>query len=101
VLYLLCGKSWTNRYTKKGSLPALRSFDSDSHVVDESDLDQEKHLPPKISTGEGRMISTKPVPRNPSVSIGDNLDPDSNLTEDSELKTEKHSAPTFQSMKEE
>jgi hypothetical protein len=101
VLDLLCGKSWTNRHTRKASLPALRSFDSDSNGAEESDLAQEKHLSPKISTGEGRMISTKPVSRHPSVSIGDNLDFDSNLTENSEVQTEKHPAPTFRSMKEE
>jgi hypothetical protein len=41
------------------------------------------------------MISTKPVSRNASASIRDNLDPDSNVTEESDLHSEKQSAPKF------
>jgi hypothetical protein len=38
------------------------------------------------------MILTKPILKNASFSIRDNLDLDSNVTEESELQKEKHSS---------
>jgi hypothetical protein len=39
------------------------------------------------------MISIKPLPRNASPSIRDNLDSDSNATEGSDLQLQKHPSP--------
>jgi hypothetical protein len=69
------------------------NLDPDSNITEESDLQSEKHHPPKISTDEGIMISIKTVPENAALSIRDNLDPDSNVTEESDLQLEKHDSP--------
>jgi hypothetical protein len=61
------------------------NFDPDSNVIEENDLQSQKHLTPKNSTDEGIMISTKPVLVSASVLIRDNRDPDSNVTEESDL----------------
>jgi hypothetical protein len=54
------------------------NLDPDSNVIDQSELQQEKHFSSKMSTDAGIMISIKPAPKNASISISDNLDPDSN-----------------------
>jgi hypothetical protein len=76
------------------------NLDPDSNVIEESDLQYEKHPQPKISIDAGRTISTKPVQKNPLFSIRDNLDLDSNVIEESDLHSEKH-RPRLQSMQEE
>jgi hypothetical protein len=50
---------------------------------------------PKISTDEGRMISTKPVPLNAPFSIRDNIDSDSKIIEESDLQPEKQLSHTL------
>jgi hypothetical protein len=44
----------------------------------------------KTSTDEGKMISIKPVLKNPSFAFRENLDPVSNGTEESDPQSEKH-----------
>jgi putative lipase involved disintegration of autophagic bodies len=66
------------------------NLDPDSNSTEESESHQEKHLSPKISTDEGRMISIKPATLNAYRSIRDNLDLDSNVTEESDRHEAKH-----------
>jgi hypothetical protein len=51
----------TTRVPKNASISIRDNLDPDSNVTEESDLHPEKHLSPKTSTDEGRMMSTKPV----------------------------------------
>jgi hypothetical protein len=61
--------------TKTAPMNACRSIrdniNPNSKITKESDLHSEKHLSPKISIDEGRMISIKPVLINASFSIRD------------------------------
>jgi hypothetical protein len=78
------------------------NFDLDSNLIEESDPHSGKHLPPKMSIDEGRMISIKPVQINASFAIRDNFDPDSNVIEESDLRSQKAGVTQkVQSMKEE
>jgi hypothetical protein len=61
------------------------NLEPDSNVIEESDLQGEKHPSPKNSTDAGIMISIKPVRQNAFASIRDNLELDSNVTEESDV----------------
>jgi hypothetical protein len=65
----------------------------DSNVIQESELQFEKHHSLKNSTDAGRMISIKPVSRNAHRGICANLESVSSVTEKSDLLSEKQFAP--------
>jgi hypothetical protein len=62
----------------------------DSNVSDESDLQNEKHPDPRISTFRGIMIDSSDDSRNTSESIRFKLEFDSNVSDESDSQDEKH-----------
>jgi hypothetical protein len=71
---------------QNASISIRDNLELDSNVIEESDLQFEKHRPPKNSTDSGIMISIKPVPENASASTRDNLELHSNRIEESDLQ---------------
>jgi hypothetical protein len=64
-------------------------------VIDESDLQLEKHFHPRISTFLGIKIDSSDNPQNASDSIRVKSEFDSNVIDESDLQSEKHLDPRF------
>jgi hypothetical protein len=62
-------------------------------VIDESDLQDEKHFDPRISTVLGSKIDSSDESKNAADSIRVKSEFDSNVIDESEAQNEKHFDP--------
>jgi hypothetical protein len=78
----------------ENALDSIRvNLESDSNVIDESDLHFEKHDEQRSSTFRGRTIDSSDDFENALDSIRVNLESDSNVIDERDLQHEKHDEP--------